>query len=406
MYLRNKKGQVTVLIMMVCSTMVLVMSIFIFLVKEKAVNGSVESLGRLWASSILGEYDLNLYERFGLIGYYGAPDEIDMKLDTLASYSMEDKRYISYGGCRSSMAGYGLNNMEIFVKQIKKDAYTEAVANFSSGAFSGGGSSDYDYPGEISHRAITNGRIVGALPSSQGTEDGILDNLGGMLSGIRSIKDAINGGTDAYVEAYYIKNHFGNALRIRDDSFLRYEMEYVLGGKKNDKDNFNSTRNRIIALREVLNMAYINTDERRSEEAMLAAELIAPGPGAPAVQQAILAAWSLLESINDYRLLIHGYPVPYMKDDSSWAVTLERVLEYSGDGYLYTGCNRGEYYEDYLFVMVFLLGEKTRVLRMMDLIEIDMKKNCYKDFRLADYFVGIEYEIRVNGKEYYFRDAY
>ncbi len=406
MYLRSKKGQVTVLIMMICSSMVLMMSIFITVVGSKAVDASVESLGRLWASSLLGEYDLNLYERYGLLGYYGVPEEIDAKLDYLASYSFDGKGYISYEGCRSSVAGYGLDNRDELVKQIRAVALTDAVASFSTGGFSGGGSEDYEYPGEISGASITNGRILGSLPSAQGTDDSILDYLDGLLSGIGSIKDAVYSGTDAYIETYYIKNHFGNALRVREDAFLKYEMEYVLAGKKSDRENYYSTRNRIIALREALNYAYINTNERMSEEALLVAELIAPGPGAPAVQQALLAAWAFGESVNDYRLLIHGHPVPYMKEEGSWALKLETILEYSGEGYLYAGNQKGEYYEDYLFTMIFLLGEKTRVLRMMDLIEIDMKKNCYRDFRLADYCTGIDYEIKVNGKSHSFRDYY
>ena len=401
MYLRSKKGQVTVLIMMICSSIILMMSIFIDLVKDKAVDHSVEAAGRLWASSMLGEYDLNLYERYELLGIYGSPEEIDSKLDVLASYSLEGKRYIDYGGIKSCLAGYELGSIEVFASQLRKATYTEALSNFSVK-----GDRDYDYPDSVSNRAILNGRIIGSLPSSKGTSDGFLDNLGSYLSGLRNIKDVVEFGSNAYIQAYYIKTHFGHALRVRKDSYLEYEMEYILCGKKNDRDNFYGTRNRIIALREALNFAYINTNERMAEEALLAAELIAPGPGAIAVQQALLATWAFAESVNDYRLLLHGYPVPYVKDEASWAVKLESIIEYSGEGYINTGENRGEYYDDYLFVMAFLLGENTRLLRIMDLIEIDMKKNCYKDFSLGDYYSGIEYEIEVNGKVHRFRDSY
>ena len=401
MRLRNKKGQVSIIIMMICSSMVLMMVIFIGLVKDMAVDQSVESLGRLWASSMLGEYDLNLFERYGLLGFYGSPEEVDEKLDNLISYSFDEKSYIDYGGLRSSMAGYELNSEEIFISQLRKATYTEAVSNFGKK-----GERDYDYPEAISDKAIINRRILDSLPSSKGTDDSLLDYLGNYLSGISNIGDVVDVWSNAYIQSYYIKSHFGHALNIRDDAYLEYEMEYILCGKKRDRDNFYGTRNRIIALREVLNFAYINANPRMYEETLLAAEIIAPGPAALAVQQALIAAWAFAESVNDYRLLIHGIPVPYIKDEASWAVKLESVIEYSGEGYIDPGAGRGEYYDDYIFSMTFLLGESTRVRRTMDLIEIDMKKNCYKDFSLADYYAGVEYEIVVNGKKHSFRDGY
>ena len=401
MHLRSKKGQVTVLVMMICSSIVLMMGLFIGLLRDKAAYHSTEALGRLWASSMLGEYDLNLYERYGLIGFYGSPEDIDGKLNMLASYSFEDKGFIDYGGIRCSLAGYELSNIEVFTSQLRKAAYTDAIASFINKR-----DGDYDSPESISGKEITNGKIIGSLPSSQGTDDSLLDSLGNYLSGIRNIRDVVDVGSNAYIQSFYAKKHFGHALRVREDSYLEYEMEYILCGKKNDRANFYGTRNRIIALREALNFAYINTNQRMAEEALMAAELVAPGPGAIPVQQAILAAWAFAESVNDYRLLIHGHPVPYIKDESTWAIKIESVIGNTEKGYIYTGEERGEYYDDYLFVMTFLLGENTRVLRIMDLIEIDMKKNCYKDFNLDDYYSGLEYEIEVNGKIHRFRDSY
>ena len=49
---------------------------------------------------------------------------------------------------------------------------------------------------------------------------------------------------------------------------------------------------------------------------------------------------------------------------------------------------------------------KTRVLRMMDLIQINLKYLYHESFLLADYYIGLRYTLQINGKAYEFTETY
>ena len=61
----------------------------------KAIDSSCKDLGRVWAFSILGEYDRVLRDRYGLYGYYGNEDLVREKLETYAECSFKRKTEIS-----------------------------------------------------------------------------------------------------------------------------------------------------------------------------------------------------------------------------------------------------------------------------------------------------------------------
>lgn len=113
-----KRGSATVFIMIFMVSFVSMISVFINGSRNAAIEGSVESLGRLWASSILGEYDRNLYERFGLMGFYGTEDDISGKLDTYAECSFEGKSYIDAGECSARLYDHYLT---LFITLMDSD---------------------------------------------------------------------------------------------------------------------------------------------------------------------------------------------------------------------------------------------------------------------------------------------
>ena len=78
----SRKGSVTVYIMIILTALCSMLGIFISSAQQKAVYAGTESLGRLWASSIIAEYDRDLLERFGIFAYLGDPHTVDLKLDS------------------------------------------------------------------------------------------------------------------------------------------------------------------------------------------------------------------------------------------------------------------------------------------------------------------------------------
>ena len=131
-------------------------------------------------------------------------------------------------------------------------------------------------------------------------------------------------------------------------------------------------------------------------------------PGAAAVTaQSILVAWAYVESVNDYNLLIRGHSVSKTKTDKSWATDLESVLEADGeDGCIYTGVESGDTYEEYLRLLLVTMNGSTRLLRMMDVIQINMRYCYYDTFLLEDYYGGVSFTYSVNGETCHVDESY
>ena len=59
----------------------------------------------------------------------------------------------------------------------------------------------------------------------------------------------------------------------------------------------------------------------------------------------------------------------------------------------------GEDYNQYLNFFLFMIDEDVKLLRMMDLVQLNMKLNHYDDFLLKEYYVGLDLIIKVNNRE-------
>ena len=397
---RNKRGMVSVFVMIFSVSIISLAMLFIGGTRAKAISSSVESLGHLWAKSILGEYTDKLYERYGIFAYKAkSPAEVDDKLNQLSEITFKGKRYIDCEGCNSSLYKYSLAELDNFQKQVNKAAVVEKQKNFKDIAL------DVYTP---SDRMISNNAIVAGLPSKGRLSSFSLSNFINKIKEIDDIKDVLKGGKNELLQMKYMKNHFQSAVSQSedDDSFFKYELEYILAGKTSDEENLKSTRNRIIAIREAMNIAYINQNPQMRDLALTIAELISSPAAAPATQQALIAAWAYAESVNDYRLLVHGKKVPLMKDDDSWAVNLKSIITNPNPEYIDTNNEKGNTYNEYLQAMIFLTNKDNRLLRMMDLIEINMKYCYYGNFSISSHYTGIDYSMDVNGRTHNFSAEY
>lgn len=397
---RNKRGMVSVFVMIFSVSIISLAMLFIGGTRAKAISSSVESLGHLWAKSILGEYTDKLYERYGIFAYKAKSSaEVDDKLNQLSEITFKGKRYIDCEGCNSSLYKYSLAELDNFQKQVNKAAVADKQKKFKDIEL------DVYTP---SDRTISNDAIVAGLPSKGRLSSFSLSNFINKIKEIDDIKDVLKGGKDELLQMKYMKNHFQSAVSQSedDDSFFKYELEYILAGKASDEGNLKSTRNRIIAIREAMNIAYINQNPQMRNLALTIAELISSPAAAPATQQALIAAWAYAESVNDYRLLVHGKKVPLMKDDDSWAVNLKSIITNPNPEYIDKNNEKGNTYNEYLQAMIFLTNKDNRLLRMMDLIEINMKYCYYGNFSISSHYTGIDYSMDVNGRTHNFSAEY
>ncbi len=163
-------------------------------------------------------------------------------------------------------------------------------------------------------------------------------------------------------------------------TFFQNEIEYIICGKSSDAANARSIRNKIIAVREALNFVYLNKDPKKKRRSYGSGSASDAGSGSDCNSKALLAAWALAESINDYKLLVDLHKVPLMKSEATWAIDLDSVVANTSDKYVYTGVDQGQTYEDFLSLFTYAVDERVRLLRIMDLIQINMKYLYYRTF--------------------------
>ena len=400
----GKRGSYTVFLTMFMSGMLIMAGAVINAAHMMAIDSSAEDLGRVWANSIIGEYDIVLKERYGLMGYYGNQKMVEDKLIRYSDYTYKSKKYIKVGAINCHLKEYKLSDPEIFREQIRKTILTfhrpkaiEDDVPVENQEEEGGGTR------EERPRRITSGWLKEGLPSrTNNLKSGGVDPL------------------SSFYETAYIFKFFKDHVDKRDlgKTYFENEIEYIISGKLDDEKARKSVYRKLLVERNGLNLAYLYSCSTKRNAALEAAELLTPGPEAAITQAIILEAWALLEAMNDMELLYDGEKVPLIKGDDNWALSLENAVDYVSDktsGELDTAEDKkyvrpksieGQKYEDYLKTLLLAVPEKHKILRMMDLIQINMKYTYCGFFLMDDYYTGLEYEMEVNGKEHVFKAMY
>lgn len=407
-YLIGKKGSVTVFVMMLGSTVISMMVLFIMFAETALVKTGASYLGELWGKSILAEYDRSLFERYGLLSYIGDEDIVRSKLEFYKDYTFGNKSYASVNVEEIKIYPYSLQQTDNLLEQIKKNYVLEKIGELGSVKRVQGMRYDAEDKSSEDPRCITNQRIIGGLPSYGRISKDLLSQAEEFIKSLTSLKDIVKKGTDSYLINSYIDSKFRNVYSSMGsgESFFYGEQEYIINGLFSDEANRKSVRNKIIAMREVMNLIYIETNEEMSESVRIACAALTLGMASEEAAHAIMAAWAMAESVNDYLLLIKGKTVPLMKTKETWAIDLDSVLNNKEKGCVYTGVDQGDNYSDYLMYLLFLVDEETRLLRILDLIQINMLCTVNSDFRIRDCYVGVEFTLNANGEKHDFLFEY
>ena len=195
--------------------------------------------------------------------------------------------------------------------------------------------------------------------------------------------------SEIYINEYILEYFSKNTDEPGTDRFFSNEVEYILYGSDSDRDNYKRAKRAIRTVRTALNMAYIYRSPQMVQETLSLAESLTPGPLAPLTQLLIIAAWSSLESYNDMKNLEAGNRIPLVKSSATWKISLSSVRsgEFS-EGMIENDSRGGLSYGSYLKLLLLTEDTETKLLRMMDLIQINMKGSERKDFVLSNLFCG------------------
>ena len=197
-------------------------------------------------------------------------------------------------------------------------------------------------------------------------------------SGVCEEAERIAGSENDLLFLLYLFEKCGYYGHEKENSLLRYQIEYLIAGKDTDWQNLEVAAKRLLRWREVSNLIYLLSDGAKVAEAQamalaLTAVMLLPALAEP-VKYTILYAWAYVESLQDVRTLLKGGRVPVFKTGADWKTGINCIknvkesLSDTGEG------GRGLNYKEYLQLMLFLTGDHDRTFRAMDIMEMDIRK--------------------------------
>lgn len=212
--------------------------------------------------------------------------------------------------------------------------------------------------------------------------------------------------TEKILFCEYLVQYMGNYLTTKEDSQLKYQLEYLVGGLNNDLDNLSLMVTILVGIREVANTIYLFSDQEKVEEVKalvttITAVLLIPELE-PLFTPIVLMGWAFAESLCDVKALLSGERVPLLKSADSWNLGLQGALEAddftkpqaeSGDS---DSVNKGLCYQDYLRILLCMVDKNILTKRAMNLVEADVRLTPGNaGFRLDGCIVGVKSTIHI-----------
>lgn len=240
---------------------------------------------------------------------------------------------------------------------------------------------------ELSDRVIDSGNLIKSRMEQENY------NLGNLET---AEADSL---TDRFLFQEYLLRYMGHYGNTDDGDALGYQIEYLIAGTDSDRDNLRSVVNRICALREAANAAYLFSDKEKMLEIEAAATLLCGllllPELIPLVEAAILLGWAFAESVYDVKSLLSGGRIPLIKDRDSWHYSLEAALQGALEDE--TGEGKGLSYEDYLRIFMMFTDLDVLTGRAMNMVEADIRMTPGNgSFRLDACFDRLEVLVSIN----------
>jgi len=435
----NKRGSIMVFLTSILITMIMLSFVFVQAARSVCGASYSDAVLELAGRSVLAEFDRRLKDEYGVFAFYGLENIVESKIMFYANGSFNkrlpgelmlgngliiDVFKLKLQRVDASLTAHSLMDVDMLEEQIEdymKYLMVQKGLKFIEDMWSGVGGAKSNPSG--ADRELKNRAEINSLPSFGNVSNGI--DISAIVSkGIPSISEIFDESTSRFMVNEYIMSHFQYNIGggKQKETFFRNEVEYILYGKMKDKDNLSKFRNDFLLLRTALNMAHIMADQKKRSTAMALAEPF--GPFAPAAFTAIVAAWGAAEAENDARRLLDGKKVAFIKTEATWALGLKAAVRArsirndEGDivgvsatprkvkGYISPVSNSGMSYAEYLRVFLFLEKRETKLLRVMDLIQLNLRGSYYEGFLIKDHYTGFSLEAVVSGKKFEYEQKY
>lgn len=189
----------------------------------------------------------------------------------------------------------------------------------------------------------------------------------------------------------YAQNYFSSYTDTEKNHAFSYELEYLAGGKEQERDNLAYVIQRLLVSRMAANVTYLLSDAEKMQMAQALSASLAGFTGNPAiiktVEIAIVGAWAYLEGIQDIRTLLDGGKIALIKSAAQWTTDLMHLPEALKKDAKAKACTNGIRYEGYLKQILYLVSEETLAYRMMDVIEQNLIRTEYGENARMDHMI-------------------
>ena len=209
---------------------------------------------------------------------------------------------------------------------------------------------------------------------------------------------------DAGVSMAYARccfNSLTNGDR-NDSTELKYELEYLVAGKKSDYENIKSVINSLVWLRTPICYAYLVRD---AEKMAVVTSIAAPLSflvflPEPVLKFLLAGCWSYAEAMADVRTLAAGKKIAFVKTRENWVTDIKKLADtVTGD---VPEAEHGLSYEDHLCMLMALKTDRINY-RMLDLIQLNAAKEG-ESIKIADCAVaaGADFTSGYMGRKFYY----
>ncbi|MDR3365140.1 MAG: DUF5702 domain-containing protein [Clostridiales Family XIII bacterium] len=417
-----RRGSITVFLAVVFACFITVSAVLFAAAKSAAGRSMADASLQLAGRSVLSEYDTRLLSDYGLLAFRGDEARIEDAIGYYADASLapKDPLYLLFrsGGARTvaqnercenisvNLKEYSLLDLDNFEAQIRSAALSNVAGNLLGGGDGGNGGGAAESEG----RTLRSSAVIASLPSN-GFQGPLFPSLGD-LSDIPAMDDVMQEGTALFAASEYALSVFGSRVDgAKEDHFFSNEIEYLIAGKHSDSANYNSIKLRLTAMRFALNNAALLADSRKTAtitEIALAAAAVSAETLYEPIYWGIVEAWASAETRNDILLLEHGEKVALIKTPAQWATQNPKEIweGWTSDSPVYAANPSGQAYRDYLRIMLYILDRETKYLRMMDLMQINLKGTYRGDFLMREHYVGFRFSCTVDGDGYAYTEEY
>ncbi len=443
-FLFDKKGTTSVFLTMILASMIFAVCVFNYEASQLAGRSYADAVLELSGRSILSEYDTQLQQCYGIFAVHIDQSEAEKKIKYYSDYSFHDnalkeglrqRKYmdplnLELESVQVDLKGYSITDTDLFEKQILERAKDDLLKNIVQ--------KEKNASQGESNIKLRNQQVINSLPS-YGYKKSTLDIKQLLKNGIPSLKEIKGAGTDTFYIDEYIMSHFLNHCRGNEtrDTFFQNEVEYLLAGNYDDQENYDDVRTDLFVMRTSLNIAHIYKDSKKKNEVLTMAQILTP-EAAPLTQAVIAGLWAAAEAENDMRRLEDGKMVPLIKKRQQWALDLENAVKSKDKqdikdlaetveendeeenldlgtsmqskkkktDYAEPNNKKGIDYESYLRILLFLEKREIKLLRCMDLIQLNMKGSYNQDFDLKQCYGGFEFEAVISDRTYTYIQQY